>query len=122
MIARWLADLLVEPPGQAPILARDVVDAKPWRVLATLRHSIRNPIEADLRRLPVPPLVLGGALDPVAPLSWRAAVAAMTSGTLITIPNAGHNVLTTSSRRSAGAIATHVRRRTAPGPGRRRAG
>ncbi|GIF14941.1 alpha/beta fold hydrolase [Actinoplanes teichomyceticus] len=110
LIGRWVLDLLVEAPWQALVLARDVADAKPWRVLATVGHSVRNAIEDDLRRLPVPPLVLGGALDPVAPLLWRAEVAAMTGGVPVSVPAAAHNVLTTSGRRSADAIVRHLRR------------
>ncbi|MEV4345066.1 alpha/beta hydrolase [Actinoplanes sp. NPDC049596] len=109
LIGRWLADTLVEAPWQAPILARDIVDAKPWRVLATVGHSVHNEVEKDLLRLPAPPLVLGGELDTVAPLSWRTAVAEMTGGTSVTIPGAAHNVLTTSPRRSATAIAAYLR-------------
>lgn len=109
LIGRWARDLLVEPPWQAPVLARDVADAKPWRVLATVGHSVRNTVEDDLRRLPVPPLVLGGGLDPVAPARWRAEIAAMTGGVAVTIPLAAHNVLTTSGRRSADAIAGYLR-------------
>jgi pimeloyl-ACP methyl ester carboxylesterase len=111
LIRRWSADLLVEAPWQAAVLARDVADAKPWRVLATVGHSVRNAIERDLRRLPVAPLVLGGELDPVTPLRWRARVAAMTGGTRVTIAGAAHNVLTTSGIRSAEAIDAHLRRR-----------
>jgi pimeloyl-ACP methyl ester carboxylesterase len=110
LIRRWAADLCVEAPWQTAVLARDVADAKPWRVLATVGYSVRNPVEQDLSRLPVAPLVLGGELDPVAPLRWRASVAAMTGGTCVTIPRAAHNVLTTSGRRSAAAIDAHVRR------------
>jgi pimeloyl-ACP methyl ester carboxylesterase len=113
LLGRFAADVLVEQPWQAAVLARDVADAKPWRVLATVRHSLRNAIEDDLVRLPVAPLVLGGALDAVAPLRWRDAVAAMTGGTSATISYAGHNVLTTSGRRSADAIDAHVRRSVA---------
>lgn len=54
------------------------------------------------------PLVLGGGLDTVAPLSWRTTVAEMTGGTSVTIPGAAHNVLTTSGRRSAAAIAAYL--------------
>lgn len=116
LIGRWSADLFVEAPWQAPILLRDVADAKPWRVLATVGHSVHNAVEDDLLRLPVRPLVLGGELDPVAPLSWRAEVAAMTGGTSVTIPRAAHNVLTTSPRRSAAAIAAHLSARLTPTP------
>ena len=115
LIGRWLATMVAERPGQVPTLLRDVADTQPWRVLATIGHSVRNPVEEDLRRLPVPPLVLGGAQDAVAPLRWRAEVAAMTGGTLVTLPYAAHNALTTSGRRSAAAIAAHLRR-TCAGP------
>jgi pimeloyl-ACP methyl ester carboxylesterase len=108
LLRRGAADLLVEAPWQAAVLARDIADAGPWRVLATVGHSVRNAIEHDLRRLRVAPLVLGGALDPIAPLLWRASVAAMTGGRSVTIPGAAHNVLTTAGRRSADAIGRYV--------------
>nr|ACR33062.1 hydrolase [Actinoplanes garbadinensis] len=111
LIGRWAVDLWIEAPWQAPVLVRDIADAKPWRVLATVGHSVRNAIEEDLRRLPVPPLVLGGSLDPVAPLRWRAEVAAMTGGVSVTVPAAAHNVMTTSGVRSARAIAAYLRTR-----------
>lgn len=109
LIGRWLLDTQVEAPWQVPVLARDVIDAKPWRVLATVGHSARNAVEDDLLKLSVRPLVLAGALDPVAPWRWRAEVAALTGGTMVTLPEAAHNVLTTSPRRSADAIAAHLR-------------
>ncbi|WP_250001553.1 alpha/beta fold hydrolase [Actinoplanes sp. M2I2] len=109
LIGRWLLDTQVEAPWQVPILARDIADAKPWRVLATVGHSVRNVVEDDLVKLGVRPLVLAGALDPVAPWRWRAEVAAITGGTTVTVPRAAHNVLTTSPRRSADAIAAHLR-------------
>ncbi|MGK5681084.1 alpha/beta fold hydrolase [Actinoplanes sp. URMC 104] len=109
LIGRWLADTQIEAPWQAPILARDIVDAKPWRVFATVGHSVRNAVEDDLAKVGVPTLVLGGSLDPVAPPLWRAEVAALTGGTAVTVPHAAHNVLTTSGRRSAAAIARHLR-------------
>ena len=109
LIGRWLLDTQVEAPWQAPILARDVLDAKPWRVFATVGHSVRNAVEDDLMKLTVRPLVLAGALDRVAPARWRAEVAALTNGTTVTVPQAAHNVLTTSPRRSADAIAAHLR-------------
>ncbi|MBL7260581.1 alpha/beta fold hydrolase [Paractinoplanes lichenicola] len=109
LIGRWLTDTAVEAPWQVPVLARDVADAKPWRVLATVGHSVRNPVEDDLIKVAVPTLVLGGSLDPVAPARWRAEVAALTGGTAVTIPQGAHNVLTTSPRRSAAAIVAHLR-------------
>jgi pimeloyl-ACP methyl ester carboxylesterase len=107
-VGRWTADLVVEDPWQARILARDVRDAKPWRVWATLGHSVHNEIEADLDRVKAPTLVLGGQFDPVAPPRWRHEVAMLTDGTSVTVPRAGHNALTTAGRPCADAIAAHL--------------
>lgn len=109
LVRRWLADVPFEAPWQAPILARDVADARPWRVWATVGHSARNAIERDVRRLPVAPLVLGGSRDPVAPPRWRATVAASGGGIAVTVPGAAHNVLTTAAERCAALIVAHVR-------------
>ncbi|WP_229069692.1 alpha/beta fold hydrolase [Actinoplanes sp. DH11] len=110
LVRRFLVDMLVEAPAQAPMIARDAMVARPWRVLATVDHSVRNHIEDDLAHLPVRPLVLGGELDPIAPARWRASVASLTGGTSVTIPGAAHNALTTSGRRAANAIAGHLAR------------
>ncbi|WP_433303235.1 alpha/beta fold hydrolase [Actinoplanes sp. CA-030573] len=109
LLRRWLADLPFEPAWQAPILACDVAQARPWRVWATVGHSARNAIEDDLLELPVRPLVLGGALDPVAPPGWRSAVAIATGGVAVTVPGAAHNALTTAGERCAALIEAHVR-------------
>jgi pimeloyl-ACP methyl ester carboxylesterase len=45
---RWLRDVPREDPRQAPIVALDVRDAGPRRVVATFRASLRDPIEAKL--------------------------------------------------------------------------
>ena len=114
LVRRFAVDLLVEQPWQVPVLVRDVADAKPWRVLRTVGHSAHNAIEADLVRLPVRPLVLGGRLDPIVPRRWRVQVAALSGGTEVTIGEAAHNVLTTSPRRSAAAIDDHIARLDVP--------
>jgi pimeloyl-ACP methyl ester carboxylesterase len=107
-VARWTADLQVEDPRQAAILARDVRDAGPRRVWATLGHSVRNAVEDDLRHVTAPTLVLAGGWDPVAPARWRHRVARITGGTVAVVPRAGHNVLTTAGRAAATAIAAHL--------------
>jgi pimeloyl-ACP methyl ester carboxylesterase len=101
---RWFADLPAEDPRQAVILSRDVAQAKPWRVWATLGHSVHNAVEDDLARITAPALVLGGEHDPVAPLAWRTRVAQLTGGVSVTVPGAAHNVLTTHGEAAAGAI------------------
>ncbi len=105
-IGRWCADLLVEDPRQARILARDIRDAGVRRVFATLSHSVRNAVEDDLSHVLAPAMVLGGSRDPVAPPRWRSAAALLTAApTTVTVPGAGHNVATTSGRHVADAVA-----------------
>jgi len=113
LVGRFAQDILVEQPWQTALLAEGIATARPWRVWATVRHSLRNAIEDDLVHLPVAPLILGGELDPIAPLPWRAEAAALSGGTTATITEAAHNLLTTSPRRSAAAIDVHVRRSAA---------
>ncbi|MEU1607575.1 alpha/beta fold hydrolase [Micromonospora matsumotoense] len=105
LVGRWLVDTLRETPWQAPILARDVLDARPWRVAATVSHSVRHAVEADLVRITVPTLVLAGERDPIVPPRWRAQVTRLVpDARLVTVPGAAHNVLTTAPGPVAGAI------------------
>ncbi|MEV6595744.1 alpha/beta fold hydrolase [Actinoplanes sp. NPDC051346] len=108
LVARWFADLPGEDPRQAAILARDVWQARPWRVWATVGHSVRHRIEEDLLRVRVPTLVLGGDRDTVAPLRWRTRIAQLTDGVSVTVPRAAHNALTTAGGAAADAIAAHL--------------
>ncbi|MDT0529292.1 alpha/beta fold hydrolase [Micromonospora sp. DSM 115977] len=102
---RWLVDTLREAPLQAPILLRDVLDARPWRVHATLSHSVRNGIEADLVSIAAPTLVVAGSRDPVVPPSWRAQVGRLVPhARTVTVPGAAHNVVTTAPAQVADAV------------------
>lgn len=104
---RWLVDSLWEAKFQVPILLRDVWDARPRRVSATLSHSVRNAIEADLVRVAAPTLVLGGARDTVAPAGWREEAARLVpDGRAVAVPAAAHNVTTTAPAQVADAIRT----------------
>nr|WP_275587273.1 alpha/beta hydrolase [Micromonospora terminaliae] len=104
-IGRWLLDTLWEAKWQAPILLRDVLDARPWRVFATLSHSVRNTIEADLVRVTAPTLVLTGARDTVVPAGWRAEAARLVpDARTAAVPGAAHNVATTAPGQVADAI------------------
>ncbi|MFD6637171.1 alpha/beta fold hydrolase [Micromonospora chalcea] len=105
LIGRWLVDTLREAAWQAPILLRDVADARPWRVFATLSHSVRNAVEEDLVRVTAPTLVLTGARDPVAPAAWRDQVARLVPGARsAAVPGAAHNVVTTAPAQVAVAV------------------
>lgn len=104
LFGRWLVDTVREAPLQAPILVRDVWNARPWRVLATLSYSARNAIEADLVRVTAPTLVVAGRRDPVAPAGWRDEAARLANADLVVVPGAAHNVVTTAPTAVAHAI------------------
>ncbi|MEW2427701.1 alpha/beta hydrolase [Micromonospora sp. NPDC047644] len=102
---RWLVDSLREAPLQAPILVRDVWNARPWRVLATLSHSVHNAIEADLVQITAPTVVLTGERDPLAPPRWRDQVTRLVpDADVVVVPGAPHNVATTDPLAVADAI------------------
>ncbi|MEU1644843.1 alpha/beta hydrolase [Micromonospora zamorensis] len=104
LFGRWLVDCLREAPLQAPILVRDVWNARPWRVFATLSHSVHNAIEADLVRVTAPTLVVTGARDPVVPAPWRDEAARLVpDADLVVVPGAAHNVVTTAPTQVADA-------------------
>ncbi|MBB5479950.1 alpha/beta fold hydrolase [Micromonospora parathelypteridis] len=105
LVGRWLKDNVHEAPLQAPVLARDIWNARPWRVLATLSHSVHNTIEADLVRITAPTLVLTGGRDPIAPARWRDQVTRLVpEANLVVVPGAPHNVATTHPVAVAAAI------------------
>jgi pimeloyl-ACP methyl ester carboxylesterase len=79
-LGRLVRDLLHEDPRQAPILAADIRDAGPRRILQTLRYAVNDHIDAKLPALRVPNLLIRGSLDRVAPQSWLDGAAALTPG------------------------------------------
>jgi pimeloyl-ACP methyl ester carboxylesterase len=86
-VLRWLRDTAREDPLQLPILVRDVRDAGPRRVVATLGHALRDPIEAKLPQVGVPALVTRGSIEPIVPPSWaRAAARLLPEGQLAEVP------------------------------------
>jgi pimeloyl-ACP methyl ester carboxylesterase len=104
-VLRFLGNLAGEDPRQAAILWRDVRDAGPRRVWATVGHSVRNRIEETLSGVRVPTLVFGGAHDRVAPQPWRRRVAALVpGGREVTVPGAAHNAATTAGAHVAAAV------------------
>lgn len=114
-VRRWLGDVFLEDPRQAVILARDVRDARPWRVWATLSRSVHNRIEDDVRASDVPTLVIGGDRDPVAPPQWRSELARLgPRAATVTVPGAAHNAATTAGRQVADAVAAFLAASTAP--------
>lgn len=107
---RWLRDLAREDPRQVRIIAADIRDAGPRRILATLRHSVRHHIERRLPLVHAPVLVLRGEHDPIAPSQWIARVADLAgTGTSGVVPRAAHNAITTAGTEVADRATAFIR-------------
>jgi pimeloyl-ACP methyl ester carboxylesterase len=106
---RFIRDLAHEDWRQAPILLADLRDAGVRRVVATLRHAVRDQIEAKLPALRVPTLLARGAHDRIAPQPWldRAAALIPDAHTLV-LDRAAHNAVTTAGPPLAAAVETFV--------------
>jgi len=108
---RWLRDTAREDPLQLPILARDVRDAGPRRVAATLGHALRDPIEAKLPLVGVPALVTRGAREPIVPRAWaEAAARLLPGGELAEVPGP-HNANYGAATALAGRVLAFLRER-----------
>jgi pimeloyl-ACP methyl ester carboxylesterase len=91
-VLRWLLDTTREDPLQLPILLRDVRDAGPHRVVGTLRHALRDPIEDKLPLVEVPALVTRGSREPIVPTAWaRTAARLLPRGEHAVVAGAPHN-------------------------------
>lgn len=109
-VGRWAWDLVFEDKRQAAILAADMFDAGPRRVVGTLRWSVRDRIDRKLPSVAASTLLVRGSRDPIAPARWLAAAAALTPlARTLTIPRAAHNAVTTAGPQVARAAAELVR-------------
>jgi pimeloyl-ACP methyl ester carboxylesterase len=91
-VLRWLRDALREDPTQAPVLLRDARDAGARRLMGTLRHSVRDPIEGKLPAVPVPALLVRGGVEPIVPPDWAAQAARLLPlGELVVLRGSPHN-------------------------------
>jgi pimeloyl-ACP methyl ester carboxylesterase len=96
-IRRWAYDLLREDPHQIPMIAADVRDAGPRRILRTLRHSVSHHIDRRIPLVRAPILILRGEHDPIVPREWATQAAALSRlGSSGVVPGAAHNAVTTA--------------------------
>jgi pimeloyl-ACP methyl ester carboxylesterase len=112
--ARLVRTLPSEDWRQAPILRADIRDAGTRRIVATLRHAVRDHIETKLAGIRIPTLLVRGARDRIAPQPWLDSAAALTpvARTLV-MEGAAHNAVTTAGPELAAAIDAFLARNTA---------
>jgi pimeloyl-ACP methyl ester carboxylesterase len=110
-IRRWALDLLSEDPHQLPMIAVDIRDAGPRRILRTLRHAVGHHIERRIPLVEAPVQILRGQHDPIAPTDWITHAAALArSGGTGELPRAAHNAVTTTGNLVAAQAAAFVLR------------
>jgi pimeloyl-ACP methyl ester carboxylesterase len=108
-LGRLLGDLPHEDLRQAPILAADIRDAGPRRIVKTLRYAVNDHIDAKLPAPRVPTLLIRGSLDRIAPQIWLDRAAGLIPGArTLTIEGAAHNVVTTAGPETATAVTTFI--------------
>ncbi|WP_433201272.1 alpha/beta fold hydrolase [Dactylosporangium sp. CS-047395] len=109
LFGRWLRDTVHERAWEIPILARDVRDAGPRRILATLRRSVEHRIDQRLPAVAAPVLFLRGEHDPIAPRGWLDRAAALTPRAAVAeVPGAAHNAVTTAGATVAALASSFV--------------
>jgi pimeloyl-ACP methyl ester carboxylesterase len=115
-IRRWAYDLLSEDPHQIPMIAADVRDAGPRRILRTLRHAVNHHVERRIPLVGAPILVLRGEHDPIVPAGWAAQATALARiGGNGVVPSAAHNAVTTAGAVVAAKAIMFARAHVAPG-------
>ena len=95
---RVLADIPFEPWRLGFLVANDYIRARPFRLLATLRHALADHIEEKLPDVVAPTIVVCGALDPVVTVAWAAEAARLVGissqgaagATLSVVPTGAH--------------------------------
>jgi pimeloyl-ACP methyl ester carboxylesterase len=104
-LRRLLQDLPFEDPRQAPILAADLRDAGARRIIATLRHAVRDPMSRKLATVRMPVLLVRGSHDQIAPQAWIDHLATLVPDVrTLLLRHAAHNAVTTAGPELAAAV------------------
>ena len=91
---RWLANVPGEPVAFNLLLAREIIEIGPQRMLSTFRHALSHPIADRLPALAIPVLVVRGEKDRVAPQRWAEEIAASVANARVAvIADAAHSVV-----------------------------
>lgn len=104
-LGRFLRIVRHESIRQLPLVVRDYIEARPWRMLATLRAALRNRIEDALPDVDITTLVVRGEHDAIAPQGWAEEVARLLpAGRLAVVAGHAHAVTFTAPDAMAGLV------------------
>lgn len=92
-VLRLATDIRHESPSLVAVAALDYTRAGPRHMWQVLRQALEQPVEADLRHLDVPALVVRGEHDPVCTPTWaHTATRMLPQGRLVTVPGSAHGM------------------------------
>lgn len=90
---RWLAVTPFEKYSEGLVMLRDLWDLGPRRAVDMIRLGLADQIEAKLRRVAAPTLVVRGTRDVIVPQRWaEEAAGLLPSGRLVVIERAAHTI------------------------------
>jgi 2-hydroxy-6-oxonona-2,4-dienedioate hydrolase len=108
LIAHWLADIWREPLSLHVVLARDLVDCGPFRIVVTLNHAFRDRIEDKVGRLSIPVAVVRGRGDRLVSRAWVEELAGRAPRSELLEMDGGHALNYSHPRELAALVATLV--------------
>ncbi len=106
--ARLALDGLREPVSELPWVAADYFRCGPARMLQTLRDALTADVEARLRAMRLPVLLVRGEGDPVAPQDWLEHAASLLTDASVTVLPGAHAVTYSHPDELAAAITAFV--------------
>jgi pimeloyl-ACP methyl ester carboxylesterase len=103
LAARWLATAAHERPGQVPSLVRQYHRTTLATMARAMEAARRDPVQATLRAVRCPVVVVRGLHDRICPADWADSLAPT-----VTLPAGGHMVPLTHGRLVAEELARSV--------------
>jgi pimeloyl-ACP methyl ester carboxylesterase len=93
LAVRWVRNAPHSSPRLAPAVMHDMIDARPWRSLRTLRTALEYPFEDVLGEIEAPTLVVRPERDHLVPAEWTERVAELIpDAELILLPKTAHSI------------------------------
>jgi 2-hydroxy-6-oxonona-2,4-dienedioate hydrolase len=108
LIAHWLADIWREPSSLHVVMARDLVDCGPRRIVVTLNHAFKDKIEDTVGKLAIPATVVRGRGDTLVSRAWVEELAGRARRGELLEMDGGHALNHSHPRELASLVATVV--------------
>ena len=96
---RWMATAVSEPLAFNLLAAAELARMGPLRMVALLRRSFQDPVDAKLPELGCPTVLVRGERDRVAPAAWLVGMARrIPDARIVTVAGSSHTLVYTDPR------------------------